>query len=150
MMYLAVNINDYQHNVTSVIVNLFTWSKAYHVEPVFSDGYAFRASPKYMGYIKEKYNYYEWLMIPCSFITEVEEAIIRKEFDELADRNPKYDYLGAISGVFGSSRQNPNKWYCGELCVKAFGEHIPALKELSWATPEKVWELVAEYVNEHS
>ena len=148
MMYLAVNINDYQHNVSSFIVNLFTWSKAYHVEPVFSDGYAFRASPKQMGYLKEKYNYYEWLLIPCDFINEEEEATIRKWFDELAKSNPKYDFLGAISGVFGSSREDPSKWYCGELCVKAFGDKIPELKELSWATPEKVWKLVSEYVSE--
>lgn len=146
MMYLAVNINDENHNVTSLIVNIFTKSKSYHVEPVFSDGYAYRASPKQVGYVKEEYNYYEWTLIPLPFIDEVNEAIIRKWFDDLDETHPKYDFLGAISGVFGSSREDPDKWYCGELCVKAFGKYVPELNELTWATPEKVWKYVSDHV----
>ena len=146
MMHLAVNINDEQHNVTSVIINIFTKSKAYHVEPVFSDGYAYRASSKRMGFVKEDYNYYEWLLIPLPFVSEVEESIIRKWFEDLNETQPEYDYLGAISGVFGSDREDPTKWYCGELCVKAFGRHIPELTQLKWATPEKVWKYTSDHV----
>ena len=67
--------------------------------------------------------------------------------EELNVRNIKYDWLGALSGLFGSSREDSDKWFCGELCVRAFGKFIPELERLKWATPEDVWRIVANYVD---
>ena len=150
MMRLAVAINDPEHKLSSALISLFTRSHAYHVEPVFSDGATFCCSPKFMGKTNRKYDHYHWILIPCPFVDEDSEKEFRVWCEELNVRNVKYDWLGAISGLFGSSREDSSKWFCGELCVKAFGKYIPELEKLKWATPEKVWKIVANYVDQPS
>jgi hypothetical protein len=82
---------------------------------------------------------YHWVMIPLPDITTVQEYLIRAKAKELYCKKPKYDYLGAISGFFGSSRQDKDNWYCGELVVELLSPYIPKLNTLDWATPEDIW-----------
>ena len=150
MMYLAIAVNDPNHAISSAIVNICTKAKAYHVEPVFSDGSAFCCSPKCMGMITRHYDSYHWVKIPCPFITIQQEKEIRKFCDDLDSKKPKYDWLGAISGFFGSKKENRRRWYCGELCVKIFTGIIPDIEKIKWATPDKIWKHVAYYYDKYT
>lgn len=146
MLHVAVLINDPNKSFLSTLVQLFTKSVASHVELVFSDGIATIVTPKEVALDKRPYDYdlYHWVMIPLPDITPAQEYIIRTKAREIFYSKPKYDYLGAISGFFGSSRQNKHKWYCGELVAELLGDYIPELKELKWATPEHVWRILTK------
>ena len=148
MMFLAVAINEPDNKLIASLINIFTCSKAHHVEVVFSDGWTLSSRPGFVGLMQRQYNYYDWLMIPLDTINSEREKVIRKWAEDLTLLEPKYDYLGAFSGLFGSARDNPEKWFCGELCAKALEEDIPELKALDWATPEKIWKLMNNYAGD--
>jgi hypothetical protein len=149
MMYLAVAINEPDNSLIAAIINIFTKSKAHHVEPVFSDGTAFNARPGGVELIKRDYDYYNWLLVPCPFMSEEDEKVARNKADSIMTAHPGYDYLGAIAGIFGSSREDPSKWYCGELCAVIFGDKVQELNTRSWDTPEFVWKTISDYVRDH-
>lgn len=144
MLHVAILINDLDKSLLSTIVRKFTRSIATHVELVFSDGTATIVTPKWIELAKrpDKYDMYHWVMIPLPDITPMQESLIRARAKEIYDKNPKYDYLGAISGFFGSSRQNKNKWYCGELVVELLSPYIPELNKLDWAIPKDIWRIL--------
>lgn len=146
MLHVAILINEPSKSILSAAVQLFTRSVASHVEIVFTDGAATIVTPKCMllTHRQEPYDLYHWVMIPLPDISAFQESLIRSRAREILFSRPKYDYLGAISGFFGSSRQNKNKWYCGELVAELLGDYIPELKELKWATPEKVWRVLTK------
>lgn len=141
MLHVAILINDPDKSLISTIIRRFTRSVAIHAELVFSDGVATIVTPRQVELTKRpnKYDMYHWVMIPLPDITPMQEYLIRAKAEEIYCKNPKYDYLGAISGFFGSSRQNKNKWYCGELVVELLSPYIPKLNTLSWAIPEDIW-----------
>lgn len=144
MMKLAIEVNAYSGDWLANLVSLFTRSRAFHVEPVFSDGVAFVATPSFTGLSSHAYDKYHWVLIDCPWIDAEEEKKQRVWAESVVLKDIKYDYLGAISGFFGSDREDPNKWYCGEVCAKIFGDTVPELKELKWAIPDKVWEIIAK------
>ena len=146
MLHVAILINEPNKSLLSAIVQIFTRSVASHVELVFSDGLATIVTPKCMALVQRPntYDLYHWVMIPLPDISAFQESLIRSRARTILYNKPKYDYLGAIAGFFGSSRQNKNKWYCGELVAELLGEYIPELKELKWATPEKVWRILTK------
>lgn len=141
MLHVAILINDPDQELVSTIIRKFTRSVAIHAELVFSDGVATIVTPKQVELAKRpgKYDKYHWVMIPLQDITPLQEYLIRARAIEIYAEKPKYDYLGAISGFFGSSRQNKNKWYCGELVVELLSPYIPELNALDWAIPEDIW-----------
>lgn len=141
MLHVAILINDPDKSLISTIIRQFTRSVAIHTELVFSDGVATIVTPNQVELAKRpgKYDMYHWVMIPLPDITTVQEYLIRTKAKELYCKKPKYDYLGAISGFFGSSRQDKDNWYCGELVVELLSPYIPKLNTLDWATPEDIW-----------
>lgn len=146
MLHVAILINDPNKSIFSSIVQVFTKSVASHVELVFSDGVATIVTPQQVELAKRdtKYDKYHWVMIPLPEITSAQEAAIRKRAEELFAEHPKYDYLGAISGFFGSSRQNKSKWYCGEMVVELLKDYILELGILYWAVPEDIWRILVK------
>lgn len=146
MLQLAVLVNDPKKSWLSKLVNIFTRSHASHVELVFSDGVATIVTPSTIALAKRAsgYDKYHWVLVPLPHIYEAQEYIIRYNANLLYAKRFKYDYLGAISGLFGSARQNKDKWYCGEIVAELLKDYIPELGELDWATPDKVWKIVAE------
>lgn len=141
MLHVAILINDPDKSLISTIIRQFTRSVAIHTELVFSDGVATIVTPNQVELAKRpgKYDMYHWVMIPLPDITTVQEYLIHAKAKELYCKKPKYDYLGAISGFFGSSRQDKDNWYCGELVVELLSPYIPKLNTLDWATPEDIW-----------
>ena len=151
MIKLAIVVNPVGHKFLGNIVSFFSKGRAIHVEPVFSDGTAFIADPTFVG-LKNRfksYDKYHWVLIDCPWITKEEETKLRSWAETLCKVPRSYDFLGAVSGVLGSKREDPEKWYCGEICIKIFGGDIPELNELSWGTPDKIWQYVAKKADEY-
>jgi uncharacterized protein YycO len=105
--------------IFSKLICLWTWSKYYHVEAIFSDGTTFGALPKgdmRTNYEKnKKYDPYYWDLIEVPH-TKEEEDVLRKWCD--SEVGCKYDWNGILfSQVLGLRREHPNKWFCSELCT---------------------------------
>lgn len=97
MMYLATAVND--SSLVSSLISIFTRSRSYHSELVFSDGYAFAISGKSIEMVKRKYDWYKWHLVPLSMIESHDEELIKKDVQEILASNPKYDWLGAIGEI---------------------------------------------------
>lgn len=147
MMHLAVAVNDRSGDMIPFVVSLFTWAKAWHVELIFSDGVTISASPEQVGYRTAHYGRYKWVLVPLPQISEEDEQQIRDLADDIAIRNPKYDYLGAILGRLVPTAQDSNKWYCSELCRYLLKSKIPSLDDKKWITPDRLWRTVVDDVH---
>ena len=147
MMYLATAVND--SSLVSSLISIFTRSRSYHSELVFSDGYAFAISGKRIEMVKRNYDWYKWHLVPLSMIESHDEELIKKHVQEILASNPKYDWLGAIGGMWCSRLQNPNRWYCSEFCRSELKRFIPTLNNDSkWITPDRLLRIVSEYVDQ--
>ena len=147
MMYLATAVND--SSLVSSLISIFTRSRSYHSELVFSDGYAFAISGKSIEMVKRNYDWYKWHLVPLPMVESGDEEFIKKDVQEILESNPKYDWLGAIGGMWCSRLQNPDKWYCSEFCRKELKRFIPALNnDDKWITPDRLLKIVSEYVSE--
>ena len=147
MMYLATAVN--YSSLVSSLISIFTRSRSYHSELVFSDGYAFAISGKGIEMVKRKYDWYKWHLVPLPMVESGDEEFIKKDVQEILESNPKYDWLGAIGGMWCSRLQNPDKWYCSEFCRKELKRFIPTLNnDDKWITPDRLLKIVSEYVSE--
>ena len=146
MMYLATAVND--SSLVSSLISIYTRSRSYHSELVFSDGSAFAISGKGIEMVKRKYDWYKWHLVPLPMVESGDEEFIKKDVQEILESNPKYDWLGAIGGMWCSHLQNPDKWYCSEFCRKELKRFIPALNnDDKWITPDRLLKIVSEYVS---
>ena len=147
MMYLATAVND--SSLVSSLISIFTRSRSYHSELVFSDGYAFAISGKRIEMVKRNYDWYKWHLVPLSMIESHDEELIKKDVQEILASNPKYDWVGAIGGMWCSRLQNPNRWNCSEFCRSELKRFIPTLNnDNKWITPDRLLKIVSEYVNQ--
>lgn len=146
MMYVAVALNGRSSELIPALVSLFTWSKAYHCELVFSDGYAVVCDPLGVRIEKREYDHYRWCFVPLPMINEPEEESIRVEAERLVSLNPKYDYLGALLGRFHANFQNKNKWFCSEITQYLLKPYIYGLNTDEWMSPGDVWKITADYI----
>ena len=147
MMYLATAVND--SSLVSSLISIYTRSRSYHSELVFSDGSAFAISGKGIKMVKRKYDWYKWHLVPLPMVESGDEEFIKKDVQEILESNPKYDWLGAIGGMWCSRLQNPHRWYCSEFCRKELKRFIPALNnDDKWITPDRLLKIVSEYVSE--
>ena len=146
-MYLATAVND--SSLVSSLISIYTRSRSYHSELVFSDGSAFAISGKGIEMVKRKYDWYKLHLVPLPMVESGDEEFIKKDVQEILESNPKYDWLGAIGGMWCSRLQNPDKWYCSEFCRKELKRFIPTLNnDDKWITPDRLLKIVSEYVSE--
>ena len=147
MMYLATAVND--SSLVSLLISIYTRSRSYHCELVFSDGSAFAISGKRIEMVKRKYDWYKWHLVPLPMVESGDEEFIKKDVQEILASNPKYDWLGAIGGMWCSRLQNPNRWYCSEFCRSELKRFIPTLNnDNKWITPDRLLRIVSEYVDQ--
>ena len=147
MMYLATAVND--SSLVSSFISIFTRSRSYHSELVFSDGSEFAISGKGIEMVKRKYDWYKWHLVPLPMVESGDEEFIKKDVEEILESNPKYDWLGAIGGMWCSRLQNSNRWYCSEFCRSELKRFIPTLNnDNKWITPDRLLKNVSEYVSE--
>lgn len=149
MMYLATAINDRDKSLLSGFISLFTWSKAYHSEIIFSDGMSLVCTPKIIGMVqRDSFDFYKWALTPLP-IDEAGEKEIREEVAKILETDPKYDYLGAIVGRIFRRVQSSKRWYCSELCGTLLNKHMDGIYDGRWLTPAKLWRRVADKVNQN-
>lgn len=147
MMYLATAVNEDDKELAPKLVSFFTHSKPYHSELVFSDGTAVVVSPSFMGWKQREYDYYKWMLLPLVMINEEQEQEIREVANKLLGDDPKYDYLGACCGWIRNWMQDPNKWYCSELCRALLRPYIPLiLDDDKWITPDRLLRILSTYM----
>ena len=147
MMYLATAVND--SSLVSSLISIYTRSRSYHSELVFSDGSAFAISGKGIEMVKRKYDWYKWHLVPLPMVESGDEEFIKKDVQEILESNPKYDWLGAIGGMWCSRLQNPDTRYCSAFCRKELKRFIPTLNnDDKWITPDRLLKIVSEYVSE--
>ena len=158
MLHLAVAINDKDRNLIPVIVSLFTLSKAYHTELVFTDNTVLICDPSGIRFGTRVYDRYHWVLVPLPWITKTQEKEIRAHCEEIVAGKPKYDWLGAIFGGLASCFDNPRKWFCSELCRYVLKDFTASLADEStilckfrktWWTPELLWRTLSEYLDNH-
>lgn len=158
MLHLAVAINDKDRDLIPIFVSIFTLSKSYHTELVFTDGTALICDPTGVRFGTRTYDRYHWVIIPLPWITRSQEREIRAHAEEIVLSKPKYDWLGAIFGGLTSWFDNPHKWFCSELCCYVLRDFTPALQEDAesihrygkiWWTPELLWRTLSEYLDDH-
>ena len=158
MLHLAVAINDKDRDLIPVIVSVWTLSKSYHTELVFTDGNVLICDPSGVRMGTRVYDRYHWVMIPLPWINHMQEKCIRKWCEDMVAQKPKYDWLGAIFGGIATFFDNPRKWFCSELCCAALKDYTPVLQEdattnpfakRKWWTPELLWRTLAEYLMEY-
>ena len=149
MLHVAVAINDKDKSIIPVLVSVFTLSKCYHTELVFTDGQVLTTDPKGTRFIEREYDRFHWVLIPVPWINHIEEKEIRERAEEIIKTQPKYDWLGAIFGGIHSSIENPKKWFCSELCASLLRKYTPPLDVDKWWSPEKLWKALSEYLDDY-
>lgn len=118
MLWLAVALNDPDKSLVSRIIHACTKSAAYHCELIFTDGKSLIVTPRYIGTGIKSYNFYNWTLVPIPGIDNVAEADIRQKCEDILAAKPKYDWLGAISGFFGSKKKiHPNGFVVSLLLI---------------------------------
>lgn len=149
MMYLATAVND--SSLMASLISIYTRSRSYHSELVFSDGSAFAIAGKSIEMVNRKYDWYKWHLVPLPMIGSDDEQLIKRDVQEILESNPKYDWLGAICGMWYSRLQNPDKWYCSEFCRMELKRFIPTLNnDNKWITPDRLLKIVSKYVSDHN
>lgn len=146
MLHLAVAINDRDKGLIPTLISIFTLSKAYHTELVFTDGKVLIMDPKGMRFGEpKKYDKYHWVLVPLPWISPMQEDEIRKRAQDFVDLKPKYDWMGALfKGLFHI--EDPEKWYCSEICYELIRDYMPPYSEAlrtGWRTPEDLWKETA-------
>lgn len=147
-MHMAFMVNPVKFGIAPLLINISTLSKVHHSELIFTDGTVLTADPEHgVYYTKNTYDRFHWVLVPLPWINVAEEKVIRKWADDIVQQKPKYDWRGAIFGGFLYSLQNPNRWFCSELCAEAIMEYTPALKDGVWYSPNGLWKCLSEYLN---
>ena len=147
MLRLAVALNDPNKSLVSRIIHACTKSAAYHCELVFTDGRSLIVTPRYIGMGIRSYNFYNWTLVPIPGVDNVAEADIRQKCEDILATKPKYDWLGATSGFFGSKKEDSSKWFCSELIAYLLKPYIPTLNTNKWMTPDRLWKLISERID---
>lgn len=150
MIHLAVAINDKDNRLIPKLVSIFTFSAAYHTELVFSNGDAIFASYKVgVTWVRREYNPYYWVNIPLPWIKDEDQIRIRQWCDTLVQQGAEYDWLGAIFGGIWNNIEDPNRWFCSELCAVAIRQYTPPIAAYGtdkWWSPKDLWKVCSDYL----
>ena len=152
MIHLAVAINDKDDRLIPKLVSLFTFSAAYHTELVFSNGDAIFAShTSGVTWVQRDYNPYNWVNIPLPWIGRREQVFVREWCDALVQQDAQYDWSGAIFGGIWNNIEDPNRWFCSELCAAAIRDYTPPIAAYGtkkWWSPRELWKVCSDYLVE--
>jgi hypothetical protein len=117
------------------------WGKYSHVELVFSDGLSFSSSIRDGGVrfkrIEYKPDRWDFLDLP---ITAPEEYIVRRWAEDQLGKG--YDKPGILAYINPLRKQDPNRYYCSEICCEAL-QQIGWFRDVdpAWVWPTKLFEL---------
>ena len=143
MMHIAFAIHERNKSIIPTIVSLFTWSKAYHCQLVFSDGVAITTDiSKDVHFTETTYDKWHWILLPLPWITEEDENNIRIASDVLVKNHAGYDLVGAIFGRFSKWFDTKGEYFCTELCAELLSMYTPELFSDTWYNPDEIWKII--------
>ena len=108
----------YKGDWTDKVIRWYTHSPYSHTEMVI-DGVWYSSSPR-DGKVRRKViipkeGHWDFIEIPCSL---AQKNKMKAFFESQMDK--RYDLLGiALSQVIPLNIQDPNKWFCSEICSKS-------------------------------
>ena len=127
---MEIALYHHPKTLTDMAIRLWTWSKYSHVElrfntvpPTDSDDHALCFSSsgrdggtrfKYIDLTDGRWD--RWRVEKPA----VEAAIFQWC---LGKTGKKYDFLGIFGFIIGKQLQDPEKWYCSEICAAALRRH---------------------------
>lgn len=105
-------------NFIDKVIRLFTRSKYSHCELLLPDGRMFSSDGWDNGKVRynDKYNINNWDFIDIN-ITNGELLTLLSWCDHKIGL--KYDWLGVFRFVLPFLKQDPDRWFCSELCAAA-------------------------------
>ena len=143
MMHIAFAIHERNKSIIPTIVSLFTWSKAYHCQLVFSDGVAITTDiSKDVHFTETTYDKWHWVLLPLPWITEEQENDIRITSSVLVENRADYDLIGAIFGRLSKWFNNSGDYFCTELCAELLSTYTPELFKDTWYNPDDIWKII--------
>lgn len=151
MMKIAFSLNKRDPEITSFLISLFTWSKCFHCELIFSDGKSLRCDSNGVYWSTRPHPYYLWTVLPLPDINEEQENMLRARAEKIVASNAKYDWFGAILGKFSPYWNNLDRWFCSELCVHLLNLVYADINELTdttkkYWTPEMLWKEIGTHL----
>lgn len=150
MMCVAIAVNNRNPQLIPTLVSLFTWSKAYHCELIFSNGKSLVVDPSGVYWSEAEFDPYQWVVLPLPQVTPEAEAKILSEAQSIIEKKPKYDWLGAIFGKFAKFLDREDRWFCSELTAYLLRDQLPKFDYDRWISPAGVWRVVADYLMEYT
>lgn len=124
------------------IIRIATRGTYSHCELLFPDGQMF-SSDAWSGGVRwnDNYNLDNWdiieIDIPDFKLSTLEDWCTSKQ-------NKKYDWLGVVRFIVPFLKQDPDKWFCSELCgagLKFIGV-IPVKTKTSKLSPQELYTIL--------
>lgn len=125
---------------------IFSLSKTYHSELLFSDGVTLTCDPSGVYFTKRVFDRYNQVELPIPWINKDQELMIRKEAEKIVASRPKYDWLGVIFGSTFNNLNDESKWFCSELCKHLLKPYTTTIREERWYSPNRLWYYVNQYL----
>lgn len=122
---MEVALYHYPKTLTDIAIRLWTWSKYSHAELRFqnmndipAEGFCFSSSVRDGG---TRFKYIDltdgrWDRWRVKIPTYAENRIFRWCQEQ---EGRKYDFLGIFGFAICKQIQDPDKWYCSEICAAA-------------------------------
>lgn len=150
MVSLAFSLNKRDPELTSFLISLFTWSKCFHCELIFSDKKVLRCDNKGIYWTEAIHPYYLWTVLPLPTITTEQEQSMREKAEQLVASKAKYDWTGAILGSFSPYFNSPERWFCSELCAYLLTDALPMIftDPKKYWTPGNLWKAIGAYLSQ--
>ena len=121
-----------------------------HVELVFSTGESFSSSQWDGGvrFKKIEYDTLKWDILEL-FTNQYSEKVILEWCKTQNGKN--YDWRGVLGIFIGKKEDDPDKWFCSEICTKAL-QQVGLLTHLvpCYTSPETLWNSVMSMVKGNS
>lgn len=120
------------------LICLLTRSPYSHCELVFRDGMSFgiKNPTDKTTFFQMTYPVDKWDLIPLTWITAEQETCIRHFCQQTTQS--KYDIWAMLLGWWCPASDNPNKWFCSELCTRVLLPYTPSLRD-KWYSPGSLY-----------
>lgn len=148
MLHAMFAVNSRDKTIMPAVISLFTWSKCYHVELLFTDNMALTSTPKGgVHFIERRYDTYNWVALPIPWVKARHAKEIRRWGESLVEAKTQYDFSGAVFGRFSKKMDNPKKYFCSELVAEALRQYSDFLRNDRWYSPEMLWQSLSNHLS---
>lgn len=141
-MSIAFAINNSNKKLIPTIISIYTFSKYYHCELVFSDNKTLCCSVKGLQWLNRDYTKNNWEVLPLNKISGVQEYQIREEAADIFLNYKGYDWIAAVLGRLNYRINDTNRWFCSELCAHLLEPYYDAITRTRWWSPDALYKAI--------